>query len=212
MIGVISDHSARYTWFSESLAALQSETDAIVEWRVGANRGASRESLARACLDQQRDWLFMVDDDQVFRGDVVERLLSWEQPIVSALILQRGAPFLPTAYATHEDGKFNPLDLRSVQPGLVAVAGLGTGALLVRADVFRQLDDGRPWFVYSENYGEDLYFSDRCAEAGIQMLVDTGCAVGHLLPAAIVPAWRGNDWAIGIQLADGTSTLIEMQH
>lgn len=212
MIGVISDHAARYTWFSESLADLLYEEDATIEWRVGANRGASRDSLARACLDQGCDWLFMIDDDQAFRQDVVTQLLSHGHPVVSALILQRADPFLPTAYATHVDGKFSPLDLQSIRPGLVKVAGVGTGALLVRAEVFKQLDDGRPWFLYTEEYGEDLYFSNRCEEAGIQMLVDTGCPVGHLIPAAVTPAWVGHEWKLGIQLADGTFTSIRLPH
>lgn len=218
MIGVISDHAARYTWFNQCLTALLSETSirtrgiVYLEWRVGANRGVSRDSLARECLDQQCDWLFMIDDDQVCQPETIMNLLAADHPVVSALILQRGTPFLPTAYAAHQDGKFSPLDLRSVQPGLVAVAGVGTGALLVKADVFKQLDDGRPWFLYSEDYGEDLYFSNRCKEAGIQMLVDTNCPVGHLIPAAVLPAWLGNRWGVGIQLADGTSTSMEMKH
>ena len=66
--------------------------------------------------------------------------------------------------------------------------------------------------MYSEEFGEDLYFSKRCFEAEIPMFVDTGCRMGHLLPAAVIPAWLGSRWGVGIQLADGTSTAIEMQH
>lgn len=215
MIGVISDHASRYTWFSQCLAALcfdgDAAMDATIEWRVGANRGSSRNSLAQACLDQDCEWLFMVDDDQVFQPDAIDRLLDRDQPVVSALIVQRAAPFLPTAYATFQECEFQPLDLNSVgHDNLVQVAGVGTGGLLVEADVFRKLEE--PWFVYTENFGEDLYFSQRCFEAEIPMFVDTGCRMGHLLPAAVIPAWLGDRWGVGIQLADGTSTAIEMQH
>ena len=73
MIGVISDHAARYTWFSQCLADSPSRQDlTTIEWRVGANRGTSRDSLARACLDQGCDWLFIVDDDQVFQPDALQ--------------------------------------------------------------------------------------------------------------------------------------------
>ncbi len=213
MIGVISDHAARYTWFSQSLNDLAYDYDVTrVEWRVGANRGTSRDSLARACLeDVLCEWLFFVDDDQVFQPDALYRLLEHEQPVVSALIVQRAAPFLPTAYATFQECEFQPLDLNSVgHDNLVQVAGVGSGGLLVRREVFEKLEE--PWFVYTENFGEDLYFSQRCLEAEIPMFVDTGCRMGHLIPAAVIPAWLGSRWGVGIQLADGTSTAIEMQH
>jgi hypothetical protein len=163
MIGVISDHAARYTWFSQCLSRLGYDTDVVrIEWRVGANRGESRNSLVRACLERQTcDWLFFVDDDQVFQDDALHRLLDRDQPVVSALIMQRGAPFLPTAYATFQECEFQPLDLRSVgNHTLVRVAGVGSGGLLVRREVFEKLED--PWFVYTENFGEDLYFSQKC--------------------------------------------------
>ncbi len=212
MIGVISDHASRYTWFHQCLAGLGYDCDVEhIEWRVGANRGASRNSLAQACLDQNCDWILYLDDDQVFQPDVLGRLVEHHQPVVSALIMQRGAPFLPTAYATFQECEFQPLDITSVgHDNLVQVAGVGTGGLLVRSHVLRQL--GEPWFVYSEEFGEDLYFSKRCLEAEIPMFVDTGCRMGHLIPAAVIPAWLGSRWGVGIQLADGTSTAIEMQH
>lgn len=214
LIGVISDHAARYTWFSQSLAALSYDADiTTIEWRVGANRGTSRNALAQACLDQELDWLFMVDDDQVFQPDALTRLLSHEQPVVSALIVQRGAPFLPTAYATFQECEFQPLDMRSVgHDNLVQVAGVGSGGILVRAHVLGALNTGEPWFLYTEQFGEDLYFSQRCLEAEIPMFVDTGCRMGHLIPAAVVPAWLGDRWGTGIQLADGTSTAIELKY
>lgn len=213
MIGIISDHSARYTWFQQSLEGLIRPEGTVTEWRVGSNRGVCREQLARVCIDRGHDWLFFVDDDQVFQSDCLLRLLSYDQPVVSALILQRGAPFLPTIYKSKQNDKFFPLNLQSVGDNdLVTCAGVGTGGLLIRGDVLRTLDDGRPLFEYSERFGEDLYFSNRCAEAGIQMLVDTGCRMGHLIPAVVVASWFGDRWGVGIQLADGTSTAIEMQH
>lgn len=147
LVGVISDYAGRYSWFSQCLADLVRPEDTKIEWRMGANRGAMRNSLAQACLDQERDWILYIDDDQVFPTQTLMRLLAHNQPVVSALIVQRAAPFLPTAYAGRdEDGQYQTLDLRSVgSNNLVLVAATGTGGLLVRADVLRELGD--PWFV-----------------------------------------------------------------
>lgn len=213
MVGVIADHAGRYTWFSQCLSALEVPAGTVTEWRTGANRGRSRDSLVQACLDDGFEWIFFIDDDQAFGSDVVTRLLSHNQPVVSALIVQRGAPFLPTAYVAKVDGRYMPLDLRSiVGDALVPCAGVGSGGLLVRSEVFMRLGSDRPWFLYTEEYGEDLYFSDRLNEAGIPIYVDTGCKLGHIIPSAVVPSWTGDRWVVGVQLADGTGTAIEMRH
>ena len=212
MVGVISDYSARFSWFTQCLADLQKPVDTKIEWRMGANRGAMRNALVQACLDQGRPWLFFVDDDQAFHTTTLNRLLALEQPVVSALILQRAAPFLPTAYAERdEDGNYLTLDLKSVgHNNLVQVAATGTGGLLVRAEIFQEL--GPPWFVYSEDFGEDMYFANRLAEAGIPMLLDTGCRMGHLAPAGIFPFWGPAGWQAEFKYSDGTTIPLALEH
>jgi hypothetical protein len=212
MVGLIADYSGRYTWFSQCLADLDTPPDTKIEWRMGANRGAMRNALAQACLDQERDWLFFVDDDQAFPTGTLMRLLAHDQPVVSALIVQRAAPFLPTAYAGRdEDGNYQTLDLRSVgSNNLVLVAATGTGGLLVRAEVLREL--GSPWFVYSEDFGEDLFFATRLEEAGIPMLLDTGCRMGHIAPAAVFPVPEGNGWRLQFTYSDGTTVPMALDH
>lgn len=213
MIGIVADHSARYTWFSQCLEALERPEGSVVEWRTGANRGAMRTALAQECLDRDLDWLFFVDDDQAFHSRTLERLLAHNQPVVSALIVQRKWPFLPTAYAERRNGRFHPLDLKSVgSNNLVHVAGVGTGGLLVQAEVLLGIDP--PWFVYTDELGEDLYFCDKLAEAGIPIYVDTGCRMGHIAPAAVFPQWNEANgiWEAEFKYADGTSMYVAMDH
>ena len=213
LVGVIADYAGRYHWFSQCLADLVKPEDTKIEWRFGASRGASRNALAQACLDQEREWLFFVDDDQAFPTGTLTRLLSHGHPVVSALIVQRAAPFLPTAYAGRdENGLYQTLDLRSVgHNNLVKVAATGTGGLLVRAEVFAELEP--PWFVYSEAWGEDMFFANRLAEAGIPMILDTGCRMGHIAPAAVFPVPTDAGWHAEFKWSDGTSALMtKMDH
>lgn len=208
-IGVITDYAARYVWFYQCLTGLNVPPETTVRWSSGANRGAMRNALARECLDNGDDWIFFVDDDQAFPVETLIRLLAHGQPVVSALIFQRAAPFLPTAYATKEHNAYQPLDIRSVgNNNLVKVAGAGTGGLLIRSEVLRKLDDGTPWFVYTDEFGEDLYFCNRLAEAGIDILVDTACRMGHIAPSAVFPSWdKKAGWTAQFKWGvDGTST------
>ena len=36
------------------------------------------------------------------------------------------------------------------------------------------------------------------------MLVDTGCRMGHIAPAAVFPFWDGEQWVLHFTYADGT--------
>jgi len=163
-------------------------------------------------FDDQDKALLPLKLGQGSRLRSILHLLALEQPVVSALILQRAAPFLPTAYAERdEDGNYLTLDLKSVgHNNLVQVAATGTGGLLVRAEIFQEL--GPPWFVYSEDFGEDMYFANRLAEAGIPMLLDTGCRMGHLAPAGIFPFWGPAGWQAEFKYSDGTTIPIALEH
>lgn len=215
MIAIIADHAARYTWFHQCLAAMDKPPETEIKWRAGANRGVMRDALARECLAEEFDWIFFLDDDHAFHSQTLTRLLAHGQPVVSALIFQRGAPFLPTAYADKVAGRYRPLNLASVgSNNLVQVAGAGTGGLLIRSEVLRKLDNGIPWFVYSEHFGEDLYFCNRLEEAGIPVLVDTGCRMGHIAPSGVFPYWDSeeNEWKAEFKFADGTTTLMPLDY
>lgn len=211
MVGVIGDYAGRYTWFSQCLADLRKPEGSEIKWRMGGNQALGRNLLVEDFLQSDHQWLFFIDDDQAFGPSTLERLLSHDQPVVSALILQRGAPFLPTAYAAKADGEFFHLDLGASPFGTLAVVrGCGTGGLLIRRDVITSIPG--PRFKYTDKIGEDLYFSDRLYEAGFEILVDTGCAIGHIAPAAVFPEWDGTRWVSVFRYADGTAIRQPLQH
>lgn len=211
MVAIPRDYSGRYSWFDASINDLDLPEGSSIKTFYGHRIGSVRNELVEAFLQGDWQYLFFVDDDEVIPADAVRRLLGHRCLVVSGLCLQRSKPFLPTAYVTMTNGKYQPLDLQSIGGDrLVPCAGLGTGALLVHRDVFLKIDP--PWFKYSEELGEDLYFSRLCAKAGIAMYLDTGCRVGHIIPAAIVPAMHEGRWLMGLQLAEGTTTAIELEH
>ncbi len=59
---------------------------------VGRNR------LCREFLRSEDEWLLMVDADAVLHPMTLLRLLSWKQPVVSALAFSRYGPMFPTVY------------------------------------------------------------------------------------------------------------------
>src|SRR3990167_6377563 len=79
-------------------------------------------------------WALWVDSDQAFHNtaEVIPRLLAWDQPIVSALVAQRGWPCPLNAFARIDERGFRAGGDRLLyadlpDEGLVKVAGGGPG-------------------------------------------------------------------------------------
>lgn len=157
----------------------------------------AREKIVEAVLKSEHfDFIWWLDDDMVFPQDTLSRLLSHGKPVVTALAYQRREPYNPCIFdwsplPKHEQ----PIAPKSVvevggiydhvhdveHTGLRKVDGCGAACSLVDVDVYRKLDEAgkRPWYS-NKNFGEDLYFSRLCNEAGIPIYADTDLIIGHL--------------------------------
>lgn len=202
MVGVIANDSARFTLFGMALTGLQTPVNTTIEWAVGSDRSRGRNNIVKRALEFGAEWIFYVDDDHVFPGDHLLRLLDWEEDIVASLYVQRVAPFYPIAYGEiGDDGTYLPLHLPDLPAeGLVEVVGAGTGGMLVRAEVFHVLEEthGQEWFTHTTEKSEDLMFCDRAIAAGFKVHVDLGARLGHIAPAAVWPTHHGEaGWQIG---------------
>jgi glycosyltransferase involved in cell wall biosynthesis len=209
-VGIIADSLARYTNFYYSLENMRRPVNTSVIFRVGADRGRSRNRIVEAALENGSEWVLFLDDDVTFSPDLLLTLLSREQPVVASLYLQRTDPFLPIAFAEKdENGDYWPLDLGSCpQNGLVSVRAAGTGGMLIRSEVFRQIH--APWFVHTTKQSEDIYFCDRLAEADIPLFVDMDARLGHMGAFAIFPDWA-DGWAAGISVSPTMKVVLPIQ-
>jgi hypothetical protein len=203
-VGVVADATARYTIFAQSITTMFTPPNTAIDWRIGADRGRSRNSLVAASLERGSEWMLFLDDDHSFPPDILQRLLLHEQPVVASLYLQRADPFLPLAYTSKKDGDYWPLDLdEHGKQGLVPVIGAGTGGMLIRSEVFHHLDP--PWFIHTTQQSEDLYFCDRCVEAGIPIFVDLAARLGHVAAVNVYPDYIEADgretWSAGLAIS-----------
>jgi len=151
----------------------------------------ARNMLAEHLLNEPRcTHLLMLDCDHRHPPDIVERLRARveEDPrrlVVAGLAFRRGVPFDPCMYIADETG--NVYVPEQWQPGsLLKVDLVGTAAILIAREVFERLS--RPWFAFDYSHadegkwpGEDIWFSRRCMEAGIDIWVDTGVVSPHLI-------------------------------
>lgn len=212
-VGIIANDAGRYTIFSVALTQLKHPVNTGILWKLTSDRIIGRNAVVRDALDVGSEWVMFLDDDHTFPADILNQLLSHNLPVVGALYVQRAAPFMPIAYSSknEEDGMYTPLRLTDDLPekGLVQVRACGTGGMLIRSEVFHQLE--YPWFEHGEA-SEDLIFCDKVHELGIPIHVDTGIRMGHLSMAACWPDHSTGKWAIGFSLADGFEMIAAIDH
>lgn len=157
----------------------------------------------------EKDWLFLMDADQTFAPETLDKLMSWDLPIVSGLYFKSpGAPY-PHCYQYAYQGSANQeknahfyspivnpiahfllkhkdklkggeaIILPSTKEDLIECDGIGAGCILVHRRVLDAIEP--PWFQYNEgtNIGEDFYFCRKVQAAGFKIYVDPGVICGH---------------------------------
>src|SRR5574342_509905 len=113
MVGVISDSFGRSVAFTICMTSLQAPVNTTIQYSIGSGRAILRNNLVKSCLEQGSEWLWFVDTDHAFDGNILKRLLSHNKDIVAGLYLQRVKPFAPIAYESFnpETGLYQPVDL-----------------------------------------------------------------------------------------------------
>lgn len=146
-----------------------------------------RNQIVEQALQSECTHLLMMDTDQTYPVNLIPKLISHNLPIVAAKVHRRYPLFDPILYRLAENGKYISLDDEEWKNGgLVEVDSTGTGCVLIRLDVFEDIE--YPWFetVYKDPYskiterGEDINFFVKAKKAGYRVFVDTDLKVGHL--------------------------------
>lgn len=207
-IGVIAEDLARYTIFTSCLTRLNKPPNTFMQFETGSERAISREKIVRGALERGSEWVWFVDDDHGFHDQSLLTLLSRDVPVVGALILRRGAPFLPVAMRGRDEKGWFPLDLSTCPgTGIVSVDAVGTGGIFVRTEVFYEM--GEPWFQYTHEMSEDLFFCKRVREElGLPIYVDLDVRLSHLRVSSVIPVYDEGQWVAGLTFGPGTSITL----
>jgi len=132
------------------------------------------------------DYFMFIDSDVAFRAEDVLRLLSHGKAVTAAPYTSQGEP------DAYEAGTFLYPGLIADRydkntTGLLSVDFVGAGFLLVKREVFLQLE--HPWFRHTmidiggrkQEAGEDLSFCMLCSDAGIDIWCDFDIKLNHRL-------------------------------
>lgn len=131
----------------------------------------SRETLMKRCLKNNADYALFLDADMSFPPDTLHRLLARKKDFICAGYTCRSYPVRPVAI----DLKGKKIDSRK-HTGVEKIQHAGFGVCLIKMENVKKL---RPplflmdWIPSLGTYcGEDVYFSQKMAEIGVDLWID----------------------------------------
>lgn len=152
----------------------------------GSILSRSRQMLAETAVKEGATHLLFVDSDMTFPQYTLHQLLRHDKEIVAANCVTKSTPAVSTARAYSDKSMAGePIDSRGKR-GLEKVWRVGTGVMLIKMSVFKQID--KPWFpivwneINQDYTGEDWSFCELCQEAGIDIYIDHDLSkqIGHI--------------------------------
>ena len=157
-----------------------------------------KNEIIHKALEENFDYLFLIDSDIVLNPKTIKRLLSLDKEIVSNIFWTKWNPsseeypqvwlkdtytlynIEPREYITNEEANLRMSEFLSKLriPGTYEVGGLGACTLISRSALEKGVNFNP---IYNLSFwGEDRHFCVRAAVLGIQLYVDTMYPAYHL--------------------------------
>jgi hypothetical protein len=140
---------------------------------IGSEIASQRQQLATEALSTECTHILWLDSDMRFPNTIIESLLLHEKDIVACNYSTRVAPHIPVAFTSKQDMSQRLYD----QTGLNKVTAVGMGCMLVKRNVFNDME--LPYFGVEWNHdytsliGEDLFFANKADNAGYDIWIDS---------------------------------------
>ena len=181
---------SRYLMHPDGQKAVRCGTDGLVQ---------GRNLAVEEFLESDVEWLFWVDSDMGFAGDILNRLMASAdpetKPIVGGLCFvqwevgqdgmlgHRTIP-RPTVYS-YDEGRFKGSAWYPVN-SVVETAATGSACVLIHRKVFADIAEqyGPIWYDRIKNehgtlMGEDVSFCARAQACGHKIHINTGAKTNH---------------------------------
>lgn len=163
-----------------------------------------RNNLVVQALRDNCTRLIMMDTDQNYPADTIQKLLSHDKDVVSVNVHRRYPPF-DSIMLRGELGAYSHVpDEECFSGELIRIDATGCGCVSFNTEVF--LDIPYPWFQQGRlrdgrTVGEDIDFCNKLSKAGYELWADTSIKVGHISVMEITSDFyllykkiKGFDW------------------
>jgi len=197
-------------WKAALVTQLATEQNLIKTYQISfCNKSRihnSRNGYVETALEQGYDWLLFVDPDmhpdlyykpgmgydgpvrQFFPSSLGFMLQHPEVGVVAAPACSGPPELYVNVYVPHSQGgcvKLPRVEAARMEPGMLKVAAIGTGVMLIRMSIFKDLKP--PYFAdtYNDerqvdvNVGQDCYFCEKVIQAGYGVYANMYAWAGH---------------------------------
>lgn len=182
----------------------------IEVYHLAADIARIRNDIVAQALESDIDKLIMMDTDQVYPVDTIQKLKAHDKLVVGTPVHRRYPPF-DVIMLRGELGKYLHVPDEEIYSGdLVEVDATGTGCICFDMQIFKEFNP--PWFKIEtgedgQAIGEDIGFCARLRKAGVPIYVDTSIEIDHVAPMLITKETyqlfrkiKGFEWNPGDEL------------
>ncbi len=156
-----------------------------------------KNKIIQHCLDQNYDYLFLIDSDLILHPLTLRHLVSADKDILSEIFWTRWTPDGEEMPQVWMFDKYSFVDIPSIgsntelaknitssvihqfrKPGIYKVGGLGACTLIKTKALMKGLNFSK---IYNVSFwGEDRHFCIRAVALGLELYVDTTYPALHL--------------------------------
>jgi hypothetical protein len=174
----------KFLVFSQATGKAEAAGKYSVRWNIGGpgvRLNLARNAAAEIAINNEADYLFMVDDDMLLPENILEQLLALDLPIVAPIFFRSGVPFDPLVYDISPGGTYPvsminyPLDQVFEAPG-----GVGGGVILIKTEVLKAMDRPHWYYPIDPARGTDLEFCENARLAGFPSFCDSRILVQQM--------------------------------
>ena len=141
----------------------------------------SRNVIAKYAQENEFDYVMWVDSDIILPKNTLTRLLSHDKDIVAGVYsykLLNNKNAVAKRLKQEEDYDDVPLKEIRESTGIIPIDAVGFGCVLTKVSVFDKIQ--YPWFIYTLEMGEDVYFCRKAQNVGLEIFLDTEVRCGHI--------------------------------
>lgn len=190
LLGLPNTGYYHFTTFS-SIVSLEIPKDVQISFRFVSNCLIydARESLVKYAIENNYDYILMIDSDMVLPLNTIVNLLNLVEnkgyDLATGLIFKRSHPFQPCFYIKarikEDKGKFIPLlegIIKWDKGEVYNIEACGLACCMIKVEALKSLET--PMFYPFPDIGEDITFCIKFRQKGFKLALDTNLDIGHL--------------------------------
>lgn len=172
--------------------------DYLFDFVKGYDCAKARNMIAKEAIDENMDYVLMVDSDIQLPSDALKNLLSHDKDIVCGWYMRKRTTHdLAEVFTFGENfteaNQYRSHDIKALNCDLIPIKGAGLGIVLIKTSYLKNTI--APWFKYvlygDENpipgvyndekvLSEDLYFCSEAMKRGVNVFLDPRVRGTHI--------------------------------